>query len=184
MHQGDSPGAQCGTARTPGIMSVGLLGTPLPRGRGAHCCGQHQSPQPITCPPPEIDRLTPSREFIEVLDCGEFAAAKQTLVWRAGQGSGAGTPSKQGLGLGVSLRNYSSCPQGPSGEPLPAPPQRRVGQCGGPSLCPCGQGWGDRLRFAIKIKIPFKLPGRVGGSPGSPLSSVTYAPPSSTPSQP
>lgn len=37
---------------------------------------------------PETDRVTPSREFIEVLDCGEFAAAKQTLVWR---GTGQGT---------------------------------------------------------------------------------------------
>ena len=90
--RGDSPGAQCGTTKIPGMMSAGLLMTPTPRGRGAHCCGQHPGPQPIMCPP-EIDRVTPSREFIEVLDCGEFAAAKQTLVWRGtGRGTGRGTP--------------------------------------------------------------------------------------------
>lgn len=60
---------------------------PITQGSGYPLPWQHLGPQPIMCPP-ETDRVTPSREFIEVLDCGEFAAAKQTLVWR---GTGQGT---------------------------------------------------------------------------------------------
>lgn len=62
---------------------------PAPWPLGPRCCGQHLVPSPVSASlTPEIARVTPSRKFIEVLDCGE-CLQRQSRCW-CGWGPGQG----------------------------------------------------------------------------------------------
>ena len=71
--------AMCCTGSPAGLQTA----VPAPWHLGPRRCGQHLVPSPISASlTPEIARVTPSRKFIEVLDCGEYLQRqKQMLVW-------------------------------------------------------------------------------------------------------
>lgn len=60
------------------------------------CQGQYLGPQPQIWAPPETARVTPSREFIKVLGCGERSQRQSRR--RRGWGPGWGTLLPASLG--------------------------------------------------------------------------------------
>lgn len=117
--------------REPSGASDGSSGTlaPRPRHRGL-------VPSPISASlTPEIARVTPSREFIEVLDCGEHLQ-RQSRCW-CGWGPGQGPLLLAASGTRGEHQGRLLVPtKALLGNPSLCPPSAKWGSTGGPLFVP------------------------------------------------